>query len=385
MIKRAIFKELKNLLREYPVVVILGPRQAGKTTLAKSLKGYSYCNLESPENRHLAEQDPKAFLYQNKAPVILDEIQRAPFLLSYIQPIVDQTKRAGQFILTGSQNLYLMSSVTQSLAGRVGILNLLPFSIKELKQADIQYDSFAEYGHTGFLPRIYDQNQRALTAYSNYYKTYVERDVRQIINLKNQTLFEKFIKLLAGRVGQIMNNNSLANDVGVSARTVDHWLSILETSFIIYKLPPYFKNFGKRVTKSPKYYFMEIGLLCFLLGLQKPNHIYRDPLVGGIFENLVVIEALKSLFNQGKNSSLYFFRDSNGREIDLLYHSASRLKAFEIKSSATYQPFLAKKLSQIKKMDSSIQSAHLIYNGLNQKLSPNTGLVHFKNSSSFFT
>ncbi len=384
MIKRAISKELKNLLREYPVVVV-GPRQAGKTTLARSLKGYTYCNLESLENRHLAEQDPKAFLYQNKAPVILDEIQRAPFLLSYIQPVVDQAKRAGQFILTGSQNLYLMSAVTQSLAGRVGILNLLPFSIKELQQANIQYDSFAEYGHIGFLPRIYDQNQRALTAYSNYYKTYVERDVRQIINLKNQTLFEKFIKLLAGRVGQIMNSSSLANDVGVSARTVDHWLSILETSFIIYKLPPYFKNFGKRAVKSPKYYFMEIGLLCFLLGLQKPSHIYRDPLVGGIFENLVVIEALKSLFNKGKISSLYFFRDSNGREIDLLYHSGGHLKAFEIKSSTTYQPFFAKKLNQIKKMDSSIQSAHLIYNGVNQKLSYNTGLVHFKNISSFFT
>ena len=332
----------------------------------------------------MAEQDPKAFLYQNKAPVILDEIQRAPFLLSYIQPMVDQNKQAGQFILTGSQNLYLMSSVTQSLAGRVGILNLLPFSIKELEQANIQYDSFAEYGHTGFLPRIYDQNQRALTAYSNYYKTYVERDVRQLINLKNQVLFEKFIKLLAGRVGQVMNSSSLANDVGVSARTVDHWLSILEASFIIYKLPPYFKNFGKRVTKSPKYYFIEIGLLCFLLGLQKPSHIYRDPLVGGIFENLIVIEALKSLFNKGKSSSLYFFRDSNGREIDLLYHCGNHLKAFEIKSSATYQPFFGKKLDQIKKMDSKIQSAHLIYNGVNQKLSHKRGLIHFKNSASFF-
>ena len=384
MIKRAISKELRKLLKEYPVVVILGPRQSGKTTLARTFKKYAYCNLESPENKFLAEQDPKAFLKQNKAPVILDEIQRTPFLLSYIQLIVDQNNLNGQFILTGSQNLYLMSAVSQSLAGRVGILNLLPFSIKELQQSGIQYENFTDYGHTGFLPRVYDKKQRAWTAYSNYYRTYVERDVRQLINLKNQSLFSKFMKLLAGRVGQLMNTSSLANDVGVSYRTVEHWLSILETSFIIYKLPPYFKNFGKRLLKSPKYYFMEIGLLSFLLGLQKPNHIARDPLVGSIFENLIVIEVLKSLYNKGEDANLYFFRDSNGREIDLLYDSGTHLRAFEIKASTTYQPFFLKKLTQIKKLDSSIQSAHLIYNGEDRKLSANMCLIHFKSTSSFF-
>ena len=259
MIKRNIENELQQLLKEYPIVTILGPRQAGKTTLAKTaLKKHAYCNLELPENREFAEKDPKAFLKQFKSSVILDEIQRVPHLLSYIQVRVDENQINGEFVLTGSHQLELNEAITQSLAGRAGILKLLPLSISELNNEGIFFNSFEEYAFQGFLPRIYDHHQRPEQAYSNYYQTYVERDVRLLINLKNTSLFEKFIKLLAGRVGQLFDYNSLANDVGVDAKTIRNWLSILEASYIIFKLPPYYENFGKRVVKSPKYYFVDI-------------------------------------------------------------------------------------------------------------------------------
>lgn len=381
MIKRDIQKELKKLLKEYPVVVILGPRQAGKTTLAKTLTTYQYCNLEDPENRQLAFTDPKAFFNQFKSSVILDEIQRVPLLLSYIQAIVDRKGRNGQFVLTGSHQLGLAEAMTQSLAGRAGILNLLPFSITELKRAGVEYENFQDYVHKGFLPRVYDQKQRPLQAYSNYYRTYVERDVRQILNLKEQSVFEAFIKLLAGRVGQILNYSSLAGDVGVNAKTIRNWLSLLEASFIVYKLSPYFENFGKRVVKSPKYYFTEIGLLSFLLGIHKEDQVTRDPLVGHIFENLVIIECLKAQLNQGHLPNLYFFRDSNGNEIDLIFKEGRKLKCFEIKSSFTYHPSMLKSLNKIKQLNPNIKKVSLIYNGSSRKLSNNTELVNFRKAA----
>ena len=378
MIKRDLQKELRKLLKEYPVVTILGPRQAGKTTLAKTLKSYQYCNLENPENRLLASEDPKAFLRQFKTSVILDEIQRVPLLLSYIQTIVDQKKQNGQFVLTGSHQLDLTEAMTQSLAGRVGILNLLPFSIQELQKAGIEYETFQDYVYKGFLPRVYDQKQRPSQAYSNYYRTYIERDVRQIINIKEQNTFESFMKLLAGRVGQILNYNSLANDVGVSTKTIRNWLSVLEASFIIYKLPSYFENFGKRSIKSPKYYFTEVGLLSFLLGIYKPDQITRDPLVGSIFENLIVIECVKSQLNKGQLPNMYFFKDSNGNEIDLLFRKGRKLKCFEIKSSSTYNSSLIKNFTRVRRVNKNINKLGLIYNGPSRKLSNNTELIHFK-------
>ncbi|MEJ2419713.1 MAG: DUF4143 domain-containing protein, partial [Exilibacterium sp.] len=241
-----------------------------------------------------------------------------PELLSYIQTTVDITQRNGQFVLTGSHQLALREAITQSLAGRTSILNLYPFSITDLSDADISFERPEDYIYYGFLPRIYDQHQRPTPAYSNYYQTYVERDVRQLINLKDFALFEKFMKLLAGRVGQLMDYTSLANDVGVSAKTIKQWLSILEASFIVYKLSPYFENFGKRVVKSPKYYFVETGLLAFLLGIEKPEQVSRDPLVGQMFENLVVTECLKLRCNQGKSPNLYFYRDNRGNRAIIL-------------------------------------------------------------------
>jgi len=364
MINRHIAQELKRLLKEYPVVTILGPRQAGKTTLARGvLDGYEYCNLEAPEIRQFAIDDPKAFLAQFRGEVILDEIQRVPELLSYIQTITDEKNRNGQFVLTGSHQLALREAISQSLAGRTSVLNLYPFSISELAEAGIFFERPEEFIYQGFLPRIYDQKQRPTPAWSNYYQTYVERDVRQLINLKDFALFEKFMKLLAGRVGQLMDYASLANDVGVSANTIKHWLSILEASFIVYKLSPYFENFGKRVVKSPKYYFIDTGLLAFLLGIEKPAQVSRDPLVGQMFENLIVIECLKTRSNQGKLPNLYFFRDSNGNDVDILFQNGRELVAIEVKSSSTYSSSLLKGLKKIAALSPMVSHSYLVYSG----------------------
>jgi uncharacterized protein len=385
MIDRHLTNELNHLLREYPVVVLLGPRQAGKTTLAKqALASFAYSNLESPEVRAFAQDDPKAYLLQFQGNVILDEIQRVPELLSYIQVLVDERQVNGQFVLTGSHQLALQEAVTQSLAGRVGILNLLPFSIAELNDAGIFFEKFEDYIYQGFLPRIYDQQQRPTTAYSNYYQTYVERDVRQLINVKDVSLFEKFIKLLAGRVGQLMDHSSLAGDVGVSAKTIKDWLSILEASFIVYQLQPYYENFGKRVVKSPKYYFTDVGLLAFLLGIESSQQVARDPLLGQLFENLVVIECLKSQLNQGKLPNLYFYRDSNGNEVDILYRQGRELISIEVKSSGTYKKELLKSLQKMSELSPEIVKSYLVYSGEPMVFSNNITAIRFDQVGQIF-
>jgi predicted AAA+ superfamily ATPase len=384
MITREIAAELGTLLREYPVVTILGPRQAGKTTLTKmALSGYLYSNLEVPEIREFAMNDPRAYLAQFDAPVIIDEIQRVPELLSYIQAIVDDEPQNGRFVLTGSHQLRLREAVSQSLAGRTAILTLLPFSIAELASASIEFDRFEEYAFRGFLPRIYDQNQRPTTAYSNYYQTYVERDVHQLIQLKDLSLFEKTLKLLAGRVGQLIDYSSLANDAGVDAKTIRNWLSILEASFLIFKLPPYFENFGKRVIKAPKYYFTDTGLLCFLLGIRSADQVSRDPLVGSIFENLVVIEALKTRYNAGSLPDLYFFRDSKGNEVDLLAQSGRSLTALEIKSASTFSIKMLKGIERFKNLATTPLQTGLVYNGVPYTLSDGTKALPFKQTAHF--
>lgn len=387
-IARKLSTELITLLGEYPIVTLLGPRQAGKTTLAReSLPDFAYSNLENPETREFATSDSKAYLGQFSGPVILDEIQRAPLLLSYLQTMVDEENKNGRFVLTGSHQLQLREAIGQSLAGRTAILQLLPLSIQELTEAAITFPRFEEYAFRGFLPRVYDQSQRPATAYSNYFQTYIERDVRLLIQLKDASLFEKFMKLLAGRVGQLLDLQSLGNDVGVDAKTIRNWLSILEASFVIFKLTPHFENFGKRVIKSPKYYFIETGLLCHLLGIRTPEQISRDPLFGGIFENLVVIEALKSQTNRGLPSGLHFFRDSNGSEIDLLVGEGPRPTAIEIKASATFSNTLLSGLRRFKKNAPRSGQIGLIYNGDAISLSdgiqgvPFSQIDHFLNSS----
>jgi len=338
--------------------------------------------LEDPETREIARNDPKAYLARFSDRAIIDEIQRVPELLSYIQVEVDATSANGRFVLTGSHQLGLREAVSQSLAGRTAILNLLPFSIHELRNGKIEFERFEDYCFNGFLPRIYEQKQRPTTAYANYYQNYVERDVRQLIQLKDVNLFEKTLKLLAGRAGQIFDYSSLANDVGVDATTIRHWISILEASFLLFKLPPYFENFGKRIIKSPKYYFTDVGLLCYLLGIREPEQITRDPLVGQIFENLVVIECLKNRYNQGRMADLYYFRDSNGNEVDLLIQAGRELHTVEIKSAATFKMDRLKGIQRFKKLSKQVASSHLVYAGKTLTLSDATQAIHYKEIAS---
>lgn len=364
MIERSIQQLLHKLSATYPVVTITGPRQAGKTTLAKmTFPGYNYCNLEHPEIRKLAQQDPKSFMLQYPAPVIIDEIQRVPELLSYIQVDVDSKKRNGDYILTGSQQFNLHASVSQSLAGRTALLALLPFSLQELsfyEKSGINRDKVLL---KGFLPRIYDQNQEPVMAYRNYLQTYIERDIRQLINIKDIHVFETFLKLLAGRVGQLVNYNSLASDTGVSAVTIANWLSALEASFIVFRLNPYFENLGKRVIKSPKIYFTEPGLACYLLGIEDVTQVGRDPLLGNLFENMVVMEAVKARYNKGLDANLYFFRDSNHYEIDLLWKKDGSLFPVEIKSALTWNESFTKNINRFKKGISTKNKGCVVYGG----------------------
>ena len=386
MITRTLAAELQNQLREFPIVTVLGPRQAGKTTLAKRvLPDWDYVSLEDPETRAIAEEDPKGLLQRHRSKVIFDEIQRVPQLLSYLQVLVDQSQSNGQFVLTGSHQLELRQAITQSLAGRTGLLYLLPLSIQELSESGIAFDAFENYLFRGFLPRVHGQKQRPRTAYSSYYQTYVERDVRQLIQLKDASQFEKFMKLMAGRIGQLINYQSLGNDVGADAKTIKHWISILEASFVVFKLPPYFENFGKRVIKSPKYYFIDPGLACHLLDIERVEQVSRDPLVGSLFENLVILEALKSRNNLGLNPNLYFFRDSHGNEIDLLHKSGNELQGVEIKSSSTYNTSFKKGLIQFDLHTRKLAKKSIVYSGESRAFSDGIQLVSYREMESILS
>lgn len=383
MIQRTIQVQLKKLAAVYPVVTITGPRQSGKTTLAKmTFPDYHYVSLENFDVRQMAEADPKGFLKSYAAPVILDEIQRVPALLSYIQTIVDENKSSGQYILTGSHQPQLGQGVSQSLAGRTGILQLLPLSISELASAGIVL-SRDQYITQGFMPRLYDTSLDAKNLYRDYFSTYVEKDVRMMLNIKNLSAFETFVKLLAGRVGQLVNLSSLANDVGISAPTLKEWLSVLEASFIVFQLPCYFENFGKRLVKSKKLYFTEVGLAAWMLGIETPEQVARDPLFGGLFENMVVMEALKSRFNAGEMPNLYFLRDSQELEADLLFQkSHNELIPIEIKGGMTWNKDFCRNLLKLRKLSDKFVSGYVIYSG---DLTPEIDgikYLNFKNTAS---
>jgi hypothetical protein len=378
MIPRRLQTELLTQLGEFPIVTVLGPRQAGKTTLVRAAcPDYRYVSLEDPETRAIAVEDPKGFLQKYDRQIIFDEIQRAPELLSYLQVRVDQQPGNGQFVLTGSHQLSLRAAVSQSLAGRTGMLHLLPLSIAEMRAANLGFAHFSDYLFHGFLPRIFDQKQRPGTAWAAYYQTYVERDVRQLIQLKDAALFEKFVKLLAGRVGQVINYQSLGNDVGADAKTIKQWLSILEASFLIFRLPPYFENFGKRVIKSPKLYFTDVGLLCHVLGIESAAQAARDPLVGQLFENLMIVEVLKARYNRGAAPNLYFYRDSHGQELDLLLQSGRELQGVEIKSAATYHRSFKKGLLHFSSNCQPLSRSVIAYSGEPQIFSDGIEAVPF--------
>lgn len=313
--------------------------------------------------------DPKSFFVRFPPPVVIDEVQRIPELLSWIQIQSDESGANGEYVLTGSHQLRLHGAVSQSLAGRTALLRLLPFSLNELSRIPNCPGSKEDVMLRGFLPRIYDRGQTPADAYRNYFQTYVERDVRQLVNLRNLNSFEHFIRLLAGRVGQLLNLANLSNEVGVSATTLKEWVSILEASFVVYRLFPYYRNFGKRLVKSPKIYFTETGLAAWLLGIETPEQMSRDPLHGGLFENMVVMDALKSRLNAGREPSLYFWRDSKGHEADLVFERQRHLVPIEIKSSMTWHADFAKNIHWMQKHLPGINPGHIVYAG---ELNPKT-------------
>lgn len=336
--ERSLEPVLQTAASQFPIVTLLGPRQSGKTTLVRHLfSQYAYVNFELIEVREAAMLDPHAFLRRYGQGVIFDEIQRIPEILSYLQVLVDQDRRPGRFILTGSYQLPLHASIAQSLAGRTAMLKLLPMSLLELAGAGIQLDADRAILYGGY-PALYLNRLPPRSTYAGYLQTYVEGDVRQILQVNDLLSFQKFMRLLAGRVGQLINFEGLGNEVGVSSPTIKSWLSVLEASFLVHRLPPYFENFGKRLTKSPKLYFTDVGLACYLLGIESTEQLERDPLRGQLFENLVVMEVIKARFNQGAESRCYFLQDSKGHEVDLVYQMASQLVPMEIKSSETFRP-----------------------------------------------
>ncbi|HJH06055.1 MAG TPA: ATP-binding protein [Victivallis vadensis] len=377
MIQREIQQQLLKLAAMYPVVTITGPRQSGKTTLAKmTFPQYRYVSLENFDIRQMAEADPRGFLKSYAPPVIFDEIQRVPKLLSFIQTAVDEDKSYGQYILTGSHQPALGAGVSQSLAGRTGILQLLPLSISEMTASGIILER-DQYLYSGFMPRLYDTTLDPKNLYRDYFSTYVEKDVRQMLNIKDLSQFETFVKLLAGRVGQLVNMASLAGDVGVSSQTLAQWLSVLEASFIVFQLPGYYENFGKRLIKSKKLYFTEVGLATWLLGINSPEQVARDPLFGGLFENMVVIEALKQRFNTGETAELYFIRDSQGLEADLLFRKNNQtLIPVEIKGGMTWNKDFCKNLLKFRKLSEKFQPGFVIYSG---DLTPEIDGIRFLN------
>ena len=334
MIHRDATSEIKKLARQFKAVAIIGPRQSGKTTLAKyAFPEKPYVSLENPDTRQFAIEDPRGFLHQFPNGAILDEAQRVPHLFSYLQQILDEHHESGLFIITGSNNFLLQENISQSLAGRIAYLNLLPFSLNEL--AETGNWSLNELLFKGAYPPIYDQAVETNSWYNNYIRTYIERDVRQLKNIKDLYTFERFIKLCAGRIGQLLNMSNLAIETGVDHKTISSWLGILESSFVIYRLQPHHKNFNKRIVKMPKLYFYDTGLASALLGIQNPEQLDTNPYRGVLFENFVIAELIKKSFNKAQPHRIYFWRDNTGHEIDVIIESANSLFPIEIKSGKT--------------------------------------------------
>ena len=384
MIKRELGAELKANAKQYPVVTVTGPRQSGKTTLVrKYFPKHQYHNLEEPDTREIAQADPRGFLSANDKGLILDEIQRVPELLSYIQGIVDKTKKRGQFILTGSRNFELMETVTQSLAGRTALLCLLPLSINELKAANIQH-SIDQHLLKGFYPRVHAENLDPTKAYRNYYQTYIERDLKALIHLRDLNHFQKFVRLCAGRVGQIFNASALASEVGVSVPTINSWLSILQESYVVFLLQPYYANIRKRLTKSPKLYFYDVGLAAYLLTIENETQMSRDPLRGALFENMVVMELAKYRFNHGQDHNLYFFRDERHHEIDVVIKSGNTLTGVEIKSSATFHSDFLKGLKYFEKLFKNKVAKSAVIHAGDEHRGKEFTVLNYENASDAF-
>jgi uncharacterized protein len=336
MIPRKALHTLLRLARGFPLVLLTGPRQSGKTTLARAAFPHKpYVSLENPDEREFAQTDPRRFLARWPDGAVLDEVQRCPALLSWLQGVVDERRRMGDFVLTGSQQFGLLSGIGQSLAGRVGRVELLPLSGSELGEAGLLPSSVEALLFSGGYPALYDRDLRPTDWFPNYVATYLERDVRQLLAVRDLTQFQRFVRMCAARSGQLLNLAALGADCGISAVTAREWLSVLEASYLVVRLPPFHRNFGKRLVKTPKLYFLDVGLMAWLLGIRDAAAVETHAARGALFETWVVSEWVKARFNDGAPADLYFWRDNVGHEVDLLFETAGRMQAVEIKSGAT--------------------------------------------------
>lgn len=377
-----IDRELSAVIREaakyFSVITVTGPRQSGKTTLLQNLfTDLPYYSLENPDTQIFAINDPVAFLNQNSDGMILDEAHNAPQLFSYIQGIVDANPYM-RFILSGSSQFAMLRKISQSLAGRTAIFELLPLSYTEIKRF-AEKKSLDELLYNGFYPAIYAERNIPKLLYPNYARTYLEKDVRDLLQIKDMMQFMTFIRLCAGRIGSLFNASELANEVGVSSKTITSWLSVLQASYIVMLLPPYFENYKKRLTKTPKLYFIDTGFAAYLLGIESPEQLARDKMRGNLFENFIIMEALKHRLNQGKESNLYFYRDSNQNEVDLILKNSDSLCGIEIKSAMTYNTQFEKGLKQIVSgVKANIKQRSIIYAGDFENTAGDIGLLNYK-------
>lgn len=364
MIARAAHTLLNSLAKRFPILMLTGPRQSGKTTLARhAFPRHAYVSLEDPDQRLIATQDPRGFLKRYEAGAIIDEAQHAPDLFSYLQTMVDATPTAGRFILTGSQNLSLTGSTSQSLAGRAAIVQLLPLSLAELRTSAFRPVSLDVLMFHGGYPAIHANQMDAAHWFSSYVATYLERDVRQLSSIQDLNIFQRFTRLCATRTGQILNLSAVASDCGVAFGTARAWLSILESSYLVFTLKPHFSNFGKRLVKAPKLYFHDTGLAAHLMGIENPDHLSVRPERPALFETLVVNEFLKRRFNQGLRSNLYYWRDNIGTEVDLILEEGAQLFPAEIKSGGTFQPESLRALQKWRGYAGESGTPALIYGG----------------------
>lgn len=379
MIERIAKIKLKDLAKKFKAIAITGARQSGKTTLVKEVfKDKPYVSLENPDIRNFALQDPRGFLQTYPKGAILDEVQRVPELFSYLQEILDNSKTKGLFILTGSNNFLLQQNISQTLAGRIGYINLLPFSVSELQSVKKLPKTDDELMLKGFYPPIYDQKIPPVDWCPNYIRTYIERDVRQIKGISDLIIFERFIKLLAGRNAQELNNSALAVETGVDVKTIQSWIGILESSFIIYLLKPHHKNFNKTIVKRPKVYFYDTALVCSLLGIKDKTQLSTHPLRGAIFEGMVITELVKHRTNAGQEINLYYWRDKTGHEIDIIIDMGTKLLPIEIKSGKTISSEFYKNIRYWMELSKEKKSILLYAGEQSQKRSDNTEVVNWR-------
>ena len=379
-IKRKIESTILEAAKYFPVITVTGPRQSGKTTMLKHIFPHlHYYSLEDLDTRSFAMEDPVRFLHLHEDGMILDEVHNYPELLSYIQGIVDEQPQK-KFVLSGSSNFALLKKVSQSLAGRSGVFELMPLSIEEVK-GQIEYvDDADQLLYQGLYPAVCSCKNIPKFLYPSYVKTYLERDVRDLLNVKDIRLFNMFLKLCAGRIGSVFNASEIAGEIGVSSKTIQAWVSILQASYVVYLLPPYFENSRKRLTKSPKMYFCDTGLACTLLGIESAEQLAFDKMRGHLFENLIVVELLKRRLNEGKESNLYFYRDSNQNEVDILVNNGSSLDAIEGKSAMTYNPSFEKALLKVNEwVNPPVGKRTIIYAGTLEDDKGDIRLLNYRN------